>query len=121
MNQASLYVSHCGVGLFHKFFPPVNSIGINPNPTPSNPREIKANFLGTFRASSKKGIPSLLASPLAYNVRGFASSYLTTISRGNISPLTFDAPADNNSITMFYYDNGERPLHFVWNLTNGVI
>jgi len=102
MNQTSLYVSHCGVGLFHNVFPPVNSIGIYPNPTHSNPRETKRNFL-------LECIPSLLvSSPLAYNIRETIRailSYLTTFSRGNTSPLSFTAPADNYTNNYYIYIN----------------
>ena len=104
MNQTYHNMSPVGVGAFHKPFPPSFSIGIIPNPNShSNPREIK-EFLCII--SSKKGIPSLLVSPLAYNIRGMSHSYLTTVSRGNISftsPL--DAPADNYTKDYYNYKN----------------
>lgn len=68
MNQTFLYsMSSVGVGLFHKSFPPINSIGINPNPTHGNLREMEANpFRNISSCASSRRIPSLLSSSLVY-------------------------------------------------------
>lgn len=125
MNQTLHNMSPVGVGIFHNCFPPSSSIGIIPNPThPSHQHVWSPIFDGSgdwfgdreFRRAPSERQPPIscnlgrdcfvIVHPifsnfldntrLVYNIRGFASSYLTTVSRGNISftsPL--DAPADN--------------------------
>ena len=84
MIQASLYVSHCGVGLFHKPFPPpVFLKGIKTNPTHSNPSR------SCFVRVHHPILPSEI-SYLAYN--------LTTFSRGQ-------TPADNYTNDYYIYIN----------------
>lgn len=94
MNQTSLYVSHCEVGLFHKPFPPpVFLKGINPNPPhPSNPS--RSCCFVRVHLIPPSGDPYL-----AYNVRSSMSLYLTTVSRGLYSQYSstpsLNTPADN--------------------------
>ena len=79
MNQTSLNVSHRGVGLFHAFFPPSFSMGINPNPTHGNPsRNCFVRVHPIFSSESY----------LVYRGMVIRPFFLTTLSRGQ-------TPADN--------------------------
>jgi len=98
MNQTyTSEASSVGVGLFSSFFPPQNIRKFFwPNPTHSNPREKETIFLGIRSANScasSKRIPSLLVSPLVYRRVDIPPLFLTTVSRGFISPS--NPPADN--------------------------